>query len=116
MDARTDATKLKFHGKLETSTNFTTGYDKEEFLMAMREQVNYYGLQSFYAMPNDDGKMRNLIVPSQLFNLDSVKAEYESHLTDPTCTFDANQQETPESIQAHFRSYDEYEQYHQALS
>lgn len=116
MDARTDATKLKFHGKLETSADCTTEYDKEEFLTALREQVNYYGLQNFYAMPDEDGKMRNLIVDSHLFDLESVKDEYESRLLRPTPVLDANQQETPDSIQARFKTYDEYERYDWALS
>ena len=54
LDARMDALKIKFHGKLETAANCTTKYNKEAFLTALKEQVQYYGLQNFFAMPDEN--------------------------------------------------------------
>jgi len=51
MDARTDSSEVKFHGKLETSPDCSTEYDKEELLTSLKEQVYYDGLQNFFAMP-----------------------------------------------------------------
>jgi len=57
MDARTDASRIKFRGKLEASPDCSTEYDKEKFPTSLKEEVSYYGLQNFFAMPTRDGTM-----------------------------------------------------------
>ena len=50
-DARTDASRIKFHSKLETSPDYSSEYNKEKFLTSLKEKVSYYGLQNFFAIP-----------------------------------------------------------------
>ena len=59
--------KLKFHGKLETPSDWVTKYYKEKFIQALKEQVLYYGLQAFFTMPNADRMTKNLILNYHLF-------------------------------------------------
>eukprot|EP00979_Chaetoceros_neogracilis_P007259 scaffold1521_cov271-Chaetoceros_neogracile.AAC.67 len=117
MDARTDSFKIKFHGKLETTPDCTTEYDKEEFLTALKEQVNYYGLHNFFAMPATDGTMHNLLSSSHLFELEDVLTEYNSRVIQNDPVVDAvSLIETDVSIAACFRQYDVFELFDQALS
>ena len=67
MDTRSYPYRLKFHGKLETPADCVTKYDKEEFIQSVKEQVLYYGLQVFFAIPNADITMENLILNYRLF-------------------------------------------------
>ena len=91
MNARTNASKIKFHGKLETSPDCATEYDKEEFLTCLKEQVSYYyGLQIFFAMPTSDGTMYNLLSFSHLFELQNVIEEYESRIVQHDPVLEAN--------------------------
>ena len=67
MDVRSDTSKIKFHGKLETPSDWVTKYYKEKFIQALKEQVLYYGLQAFFTMPNADRMTKNLILNYHLF-------------------------------------------------
>ena len=69
MDARSDPSKLKFHGKLETPDYCFSKYDKEEFLQSVKEQVPYYGLKKFFVVHTAGGTINNLIMYSCLFEL-----------------------------------------------
>ena len=116
-DARTNASRIKFHhGKLETSTDCSTEYDKEEFLTSLKEQVSYYGLQNFFAMPTSDRTMYNLLSFSHLFELQNVIEEYKSCVMQHDPVLEANGDETQISIAVQIRQYDVYELFDRALS
>ena len=95
MDARSDPSKLKFHGKLETPDDCVTKYDKEEFIRAVKKKVIYYGLQTFFATPTDDGTVKNIILNYYLFELDDIIKEYESRLIKPDPVLKDDHRETP---------------------
>ena len=53
---------LKFDGKLElTSSSSSKEMDKEQFFQGVRENINFYGLQTFFYLPDSSGQMRCLI-------------------------------------------------------
>ena len=100
MDARSDPSKLKFHGKLETTVDCFTEYDKEDLLIDIKEKLAYYSLHTFFDMPTAAGKMKNLILNYHLSVLDEIIKEYESRLINPDPVLEANHCETKDSIQA----------------
>ena len=83
MDARSDPSKRKFHGKLDTPAYYFTEYDKEEFIQDIKGKVSYCGLEMFFTMPDADGMMINHILNSHLFKFDDIIKEYESRLIKP---------------------------------
>jgi len=93
MDARTDASRIKFWNKLETSPDCSTEYDKGKFLTSPKEQVSYYGLQNFFAMPTNDGAMYNLLSFSHPFELQNVIAESCVMQHDPVLDADGEEKE-----------------------
>ena len=116
MNARSDPSELNFHEKLDTPDDCVTEYEKEEFIQALKEQVSYYSLQAFFAMPTDDGSMKNIILNSHIFELYDIIKEYESRLINPNPVIKYNNCETKESIQAQFRAYLAYKIFDRALS
>ena len=60
--ASNNISTLKFNGKLRLSPSSSppTEFDKEEFLLAVDYSVNAYGFQTFFFLPDDNGKMRYL--------------------------------------------------------
>ena len=43
-----DITKLKFDGKLDPSSDSSNELDKEKFIELIRENIRYYGLETFF--------------------------------------------------------------------
>ena len=75
MDARSDPSKIMFHGKLETPVDRVTEYEKEEFIQSIKEKVSHYGLQTFFAMPTADGTSKKIILNYHIFKLDDIIKE-----------------------------------------
>ena len=67
MNARSDPSKVKLHGKLETSDACVTKYDKEKFIQAVKEKVSYDGLQAFFAVPTAGRNMKNFVLSPHIF-------------------------------------------------
>ena len=72
MNARFDPSKFKFHGKLETPADCAVGNDKEEFLQAVKEQFSHYSLQELFSVTTYDVNMKNIVLNSCLFELDTI--------------------------------------------
>ena len=68
MTARSNASAITFHGNLETPSKCITEYDKEGFVTALKEQVTYYGLQSFVSIRDANNKMNPLVENAHMFN------------------------------------------------
>ena len=83
MDNKKDISMIKFDGVLELSTDNINQLDKEQFIKAVADEVKYYGLQSFFSMPRDNGSMVSLVKESHAFTLEEVIAEYEDRLDEP---------------------------------
>ena len=79
MNRQSDVTAISFKGNLEISTPTATEYDKEEFVMALKEQVSYFGLNSLFAISDSSGTVFNSTESSHLFNLDNVIDEHNTH-------------------------------------
>lgn len=50
MDARKDASMVKFDGKLEVEASDTVQLDKEQFILSLSDEVKFYGLESFFSI------------------------------------------------------------------
>ena len=90
MDASYDPSKLKFIGKLETPTDGVTEYEKEGFLQAVKENILYYCLWTFFVMSNSDGTMKHMVLNSTSFTLDSIIKEYKTRLNKPDTFLEDN--------------------------
>lgn len=80
MSARNDSTYIKFNGKLEVSSATTEAaeLDKEQFISALKDKVNFHGLQTFFYMPDTTGKMTSLMDEYHALTLEEVIAEHSS--------------------------------------
>ena len=122
MSRRSDVTAISFKGNLEISTPTATEYDKEEFVMALKEQVSYFGLNSLFAISDSNGAVFNLTESSHLFNLDNVIKEHDTRTLNSSQVFTINTDgtssttETNESKSTRFREYGMYERFDMALS
>ena len=122
ISARQNASSVSFKGNLETPDNYTNEYDKDGFVTALEEQVAFYGLHNLFSIPDSNGLMHSLVQDCHLFDLKGVIAELNSRMQMPSAVFlldvDGNDTttETPESISARLRAYDEYEKYDIAFS
>ena len=122
ISARQNASSVSFKGNLETPANCTNEYDKDGFVTALEEQVAFYGLQNLFSIPDSDGVMHSLVQDCHLFDLKGVIAEFNSRMQMPSAEFlqDINGNdttvETPDSISARLRAYDEYKKYDIAFS
>ena len=116
IDDRASVSSMKFDGNLELHESLpSTEMNKEQFFQAVSDNINFYGLQTFFYLPFD-GKMRYLVKNIHLFTIDSVTQEHESRLIEPSVINDSNGTETFASTQARFRCYDEFEKYDFSLS
>ena len=116
IDDCASVSSMKFDGNLELNESLpSTEMNKEQFFQAVSNNINFYGLQTFFYLPFD-GKMRYLVKNIHLFTIDSVTQEHESRLIKPFVINDSNGTETFASTQARFRCYDEFEKYDFSLS
>ena len=116
IDDRASVTSMKFDGSLELNESSpSTEMNKEQFFQAVSDNVNFYGLQTFFYLPFDR-KMTYLVKNVHLFTMDSVTQEHESRLIEPPVIYDSAGTETADSVQARFRCYDEFEKYDFSLS
>ena len=105
---------ISFKENLEISQPTVTEYDKEEFILALKEQVAYYSLTSSFSMSNTTGTVFNLTENSHLFNFDSVinKHDTRSLILCPVFTISkhgtATTNTSPESAFTRFKEYDMY--------
>ena len=120
-----ETTSLKFDGKLDTSSPTTsqTELDKKQFIHALRDLVQRFGLQTFFYMPNSNlTGMISVVTDSHLVTLEAVIKEYKDRLTEPPPVYSRAVDgsittiELASSTSARFRSYDEYERNDIALS
>ena len=108
---------LKFDGKLELSSLATSKeMDKEQFFQSVLKNIAFYGLQTFFFLPDLSKKMKSLVKNTHLFTLDDVMQEHDSRLTEPPAILDLSGVETAESVVACHRAYDNHELYDMALS
>ena len=76
---RNSITTMKFDGNLELSkSSSSTELDKEQFFQCVNENVNFYGLQTFFYLPDSTNEMRYLIKNTHLFTLEDVIQEHDS--------------------------------------
>lgn len=112
MTARNDGTSIKFNGKLELSgtTTETAELDKEQFVAALKDKVKFHGVQTFFYMPNSQGKMTSLLTDYHVFTVDEVINEHEERqLPEGAPINDRNGEELSVSVKARFRCYDDFE-------
>ena len=60
MNRQSDVLAISFKGNLEISTPTATEYNKEEFGMALKEQVSYVGLNSLFSISDSSGMVFDL--------------------------------------------------------
>ena len=71
----------KFNGTLEILPDQgKSELDKDQFIKALADEIKYYGLQSFFSIPKDNGIMVSLLKESHAFTVAEVIAEYEDRL------------------------------------
>lgn len=62
MNARNDVTSVKFNSKVELGTNVQTAeLDKEQFVATLKDKVKFHGVQTFFYVPREDGRMTSLL-------------------------------------------------------
>ena len=116
-EERNSISTMKFDGKLELSdSSRSTEIDKEQFFQSVQENINFYGLQTFFFLPDTSNQMRNLVKNTHLFTMQDVSKEHNSRLVEPTVVNDSSGSETAASVLARHRVYDEFELYDMALS
>ena len=116
-EERNSISTMKFDGKLDLPESAgSTEMDKEQFFQGVQENINFYGLQTFFFLPDSSNEMRNLVKNTHLFTLEDVINEHDSRLTEPPAIDDSNGNETEGSVLARHRAYDSYELYDMALS
>lgn len=106
-----DETKTKFKGNLDLTVTTSTEYDKDGFLHAVKEKVRYYGLQTFFYLPDSAGHMVFLLNNPYDFTLEEVTTEYEGQLNKPDKVLKdgSTTDETDASILNRFKAFDVYE-------
>lgn len=116
-EERNSTSTLKFDGKLELTNSMNSNkMDKEQIFQCIQENIIFYGLQTFFYLPDLSNQMRNLVIFTHLFTLEDVTEEHNSQLTKPDIVLDSNGVETPESKLERHCAYDNLEIYGMALS
>ena len=117
MDQQDNSQYLKFKGKLDMANVGTSELDKDQFMTKVKKNMKYYGLQTWFYLPDDDGIMRFLLTDIHLFTLDKVMTEFKSRLTEPLVVIGASTGvETTLSQKRRLRCYDCYELWDMAIS
>jgi hypothetical protein len=80
------------------------------------DQVGFYGVGTFFHLPDSDGKMIYLPEASHAFTLNEVIVEHVSRKREPAAIIGSDGKETDESVQARFRCYDDDEFHDIAMS
>ena len=88
----------------------------EAFLRAVEDIVERFGLETFFYLPDTSGEMKYLPEDPHNFTLKDLIKEHETRLVEPAPVLDTSNNETPESIIARFKCYDEYEKCDFSLS
>ena len=70
-----DTSKPKFDGKLQLGISSSTELDKERFISFLKQNVGYYGLETFFYLP-DNGAVVNLLDNSHRFSHQEVLNEH----------------------------------------
>lgn len=73
---------------MEVSDTCIIEYDKEHFLMALKEQMGFYGLHSLFSMPDISRKTYSLVEDACLYSLSQVRDEYDTRMVPPGTTFE----------------------------
>ena len=116
IDNRSSISTMKFDGNLElTKSSPLTEMNKDQFFEAVSDNMNYFGLHTFFYLPFK-GKMMNLIKNVHLFTIDTVTTEHESCINKPSVIQDLTGSKTTDSVQARFRCYDKFKKYDFSLS
>ena len=71
--------------------------------------IKWVGLENFFYLPDSDGNMKYLPEDSYNFTLASILVEYKIRRVEPGVINDSAGNETPDSVLARFRCYDQYE-------
>ena len=116
LSALEDSRKLKFNGNLDLTACTDSEFDKEGFIRAVKEKVKFYGLHTFFYLPDTAGTMKALLDSPHDFTFDEVTDEYKRRLTEPHPVLDTGGSETPESVIDRFKTFDEYELADRSLS
>ena len=93
----------------QANTASLTEMNLESFLRSVGDAVERFGLETYFYLPDTEGDMKYLPEDPHTFTLEAVLTEHKSRLVEPAQVNDASGDETPESILARFRCYDEYE-------
>eukprot|EP00979_Chaetoceros_neogracilis_P018852 scaffold11318_cov564-Chaetoceros_neogracile.AAC.1 len=107
---------MKFDGKLEVIETTSNELDKEQFTASVKNNMRYYGLQTWFYLPSPANKMVCLLEEAHQFSLAEVLANYILRSVEPPEDLDANGDETDESKRNRFVSYDEFELFDAATS
>jgi hypothetical protein len=116
MDAMNNSALMKFDGKLEVIETTSNELDKEQFTASVKNNMRYYGLQTWFYLPSPANKMVCLLEEAHQFSLAEVLANYTLRSVEPPEDLDANGDETDESKRNRFVSYDEFELFDAATS
>ena len=110
MDARNDSSAMKFNGKLEATASDINEFDKEQFIRALMDKVRFYGLETFFFLPNSSGRMVSLMTEYHAFTVDEILEEFHSRAgTEPTPILNNPGTKTEASRLDRFKYYDDYE-------
>ena len=117
-----DITKLKFDGKLDPNSESSNELDKEKFIELIRENIRYFGLETFFYLQLNLTVV-DLLEHSHAFDYTQVLAEHDTRML-PTVLMDAAGAEvsvsgnppTAASLALAIQDYDFYEKADRALS
>ena len=107
---------LKFKGKLDMASVGASELDKHQFMTKVKKNMRYYGLHTWFYLPDNDGVMRFLLEDVHLFTFDQVMTEFKSRLTEPAAIVANTGVETASSQKRRSRCYDCYELWDMAIS
>ncbi len=88
MSKQNKAKAISSKDKLEISQPTSTEYNKEEFITALKEQVSYHGLNSFFSMSDATSTVFNLTEIAHLFNLESAINKHSTRSSTSCPVFD----------------------------
>ena len=101
---------IKFNGKLEITSKGTAEVDKEQFIEAVKKNIQLFGLHVWYYLSGPDGTMLDLCQDYHAFNL-QVIGNYHIRAGELQVENDSSGIETEALKDARFRSYDKYDFY-----
>ena len=94
IQACNDMNIIKLNGKLEITSEETAELDKEQFIEAVKKNIQLFGLHAWYYLPGPDGTMLNLCQDYHTFTLQEVINNYYIRAEEPPVTNNSSEVET----------------------